>query len=72
MFELVHLHKFTYLYSSGSPTLIAVEDSNIIILFLKVNLETEINTTKETSENVAQLGIKPRSPGYRSDALKCP
>jgi len=31
----------------------------------KANLGAEINTTKETSENVAQRGIKPGSPDYR-------
>ena len=30
---------------------------------------TEINTTKEMSENVVQPGIEPGSPDYRSDAL---
>ena len=31
---------------------------------------TEIDTTKEMSENdCVQPGIEPRSPGYRSDAL---
>ena len=35
----------------------------------KVNLGTEISTTKQLSENVAQPGIEPGSPDYRSDAL---
>ena len=30
---------------------------------------SEINTTKEMSENVVQPGIEPGSPDYRSDAL---
>ena len=30
---------------------------------------TEISTTKQLSENVAQPGIEPGSPDYRSDAL---
>lgn len=29
VFKLVHLHKFTYLYSSSSSTLIASEDFNL-------------------------------------------
>ena len=34
-----------------------------------INLGTEISTTKQLSENVAQPGIEPGSPDYRSDAL---
>ena len=44
----------------------------IIIIYIsidKVNLGTEISTTKQLSENVAQPGIEPGSPDYRSDAL---
>ena len=35
----------------------------------KVNLGTEINTTKETSENMPQPGIEPGSLDYWSDAF---
>ena len=41
----------------------------IYIYIDKVNLGTEISTTKQLSENVAQPGIEPGSPDYRSDAL---
>ena len=35
----------------------------------KVNLGIEINTPKKASENVAQPGIEPGSPGYWLDTL---
>ena len=39
------------------------------IYIYKVHLGTEISTTKQLSENVAQPGIEPGSPDYRSGAL---
>ena len=47
---------------------------NRLILYIyiyidKVNLGTEIRTTKQLSENVDQSGIEPGSPDYWSDAF---
>ena len=52
------------------PRLALVHRSFKVYIYIdKVNLGTEISTTKQSSENVAQPGIEPGSPDYRSDAL---
>ena len=45
---------------------------NVILYIYNITVKcgrSEINTTKEMSENVVQPGIEPGSPDYRSDAL---
>ena len=38
-------------------------------IWTRLNMGTEINTSKETSENVTRPGIEPGSPDYRSYAF---
>ena len=59
----------------GSPPLFSIwsgDSPGISEKVIQITVKcgrTEINTTKEMSENVVQPGIEPGSPDYRSDAL---
>ena len=66
----------TFPFSDVKQTVFALLPGNWTDTFIDIYIyitvkcgRTEINTTKEMSENVVQPGIEPGSPDYRSDAL---